>query len=148
MKSFYGYLRAREKYQLSLTRHLYFQNLDNNAGVLYHLLAEAEEQELREIVLAWWLLWRGGLVGATARQIDAAAEQWLRKRCGVCADFEVGDALAKLQRLGLATSTATGRWRAVTIEMALEALDRTWDGQFQYHQPRTIPQPRIWRRAA
>ena len=63
VKSFYSYLRTREKHQLCLTRHLYFQNLDNNAGVIYHLLAEAEEQEFREIVLAWWLLWRGGLVG-------------------------------------------------------------------------------------
>ena len=52
MRSFHGYLRTREKHQLSLTRHLYFQNLDNNAGVIYHLLAEAEEQEFREIVLA------------------------------------------------------------------------------------------------
>ncbi|HMC10810.1 MAG TPA: DUF3754 domain-containing protein, partial [Pirellulaceae bacterium] len=89
VKSFYGYLRTREKHQLCLTRHLYFQNLDNNAGVIYHLLAEAEEQEFREIVLAWWLLWRGGLSGATAEQVDTAAEAWLKGRCGVAADFEV-----------------------------------------------------------
>ena len=48
VKSFLGYLRTKEKYQLSLTRSLYFQNLDNNAGVLYRLLDEAEEQECLE----------------------------------------------------------------------------------------------------
>jgi Protein of unknown function (DUF3754) len=151
VKSFYSYLRTREKHQLSLTRHLYFQNLDNNAGVIYHLLAEAEEQEFRELVLAWWLLWRGGQTGATAKQIDEAAERWLRERCGIEVDFEVADALEKLQRLGLAFASPSGRWRSVAIEEALETLDRAWDEQFDYRQPASkaaILPPRIWRRAA
>jgi hypothetical protein len=155
MKSFYGYLRTREKYQLSLTRSLYFQNLDNNAGVLYHLVNEAEEQEFRELVLAWWLLWRGGLQGAKAAELDAAAEEWLRERCGLAVDFEIADALSKLQRLGLAAKSPTGRWRSVSIEAALAALDRAWDEQFTYHQAdRTepshaaAPRPRLYRAAA
>jgi len=150
VRSFYSYLRTREKHQLSLTRQLYFQNLDNNAGVIYHLLAEAEQQEFREIILAWWLLWRGGLGGASEGQIDAAAEAWLRERCGMLADFEIGDALAKLARLGLA-SGAAGRWRAAGIEAALETLDRAWDEQFEYHRAALADKaigPRIWQRAA
>ncbi len=154
MRSFYSYLRTREKYQLSLTRSLYFQNLDNNAGVLFHLLNEAEEQEFREVVLAWWLLWRGGLQQARDHEIDAAAEAWLHARCAVAVDFEVGDALAKLHRLGLAQVSATGRWRAVSIGEALASLDRAWDEQFAYHRPEEasptepVMRPRIWRRAA
>ena len=135
VRSFYSYLRTREKHQLCLTRHLYFQNLDNNAGVIYHLLAEAEAQEFREMALAWWLLWRGGLSGATAEQIDGAAENWLRERCGIEVDFEVSDALAKLGRHGLAHESSGGRWRSVTVEQALETLDRAWDEQFDYHRP-------------
>ncbi len=38
VRSFYGYLRTKEKYQLNLTESLYYQNLDNNAGVLFRLL--------------------------------------------------------------------------------------------------------------
>jgi hypothetical protein len=133
IRSFYSYLRTREKHQLCLTRHLYFQNLDNNAGVIYHLLAEAEEQDFREAILAWWLLWRGGMNDATPEQIDAAAEQWLARRGGLKADFEIGDALEKLQRLQIAHESA-GRWRAVAIEEALAALDRAWDEQFNYQQ--------------
>jgi hypothetical protein len=153
IRSFYGYLNTREKYQLGLTRQLYFQNLDNNAGVLFHLLNEAEEQEFREVVLAWWLLWRGGLAGARPRQIDQAAEAWLRERCGVTVDFEVGDALAKLCRYRLASESPTGRWQAASIDQALAALDRAWDEQFDYQRPAEsaplpITQPRIWRNAA
>jgi Protein of unknown function (DUF3754) len=154
VRSFYGYLRTREKYQLSLTRSLYFQNLDNNAGVLYHLVNEAEEQEFREIVLAYWLLWRGRMQNSREAELDAAAERWLHDRCGLAVDFEVSDALAKLQRLGLAQQSPHGRWRAVAVEKALETLDRAWDQQFAFHQANqpaetpAIPKPRIWRAAA
>jgi hypothetical protein len=148
VKSFFSYLRTREKHQLCLTRHLYYQNLDNNAGVIYHLLNEAEEQEFREIILAWWLLWRGGLAGASAEQIDRVAEAWLKARCAIDADFEVSDALAKLCRLQLAKQS-TGRWRAVTIEEALKSLDDAWDRQFDFRRPeQSAVQLQIWRRAA
>jgi hypothetical protein len=154
VRSFYGYLRTREKYQLSLTRSLYFQNLDNNAGVLYHLVNEAEEQEFREVMLAWWLLWRGGMQGSRAAELDAAAERWLRDRCGLAVDFEVADALAKLTRMGLAIESSTGRWSAASIESALETLDRAWDQQFAYHGPahdfnsQPMQRARLWRHAA
>jgi hypothetical protein len=154
VRSFYGYLQTREKHQLSLTRHLYFQNLDNNAGVIYHLLAEAEEQEFREIVLAYWLLWRGGQSGATTRQLDTAAETWLRQRCGLAVDFEIADAVAKLHRLGLATPTRSAsegvpsRWRAASIDDALASLDHAWDACFDYRQPARQTAPRLWRAAA
>ena len=42
------YPYTRDKYRLCLTRNLYYQNLDNNAGVLFRILEEAEEQELRQ----------------------------------------------------------------------------------------------------
>ena len=58
LKSFLGYLRAKDKYQLHLTRSLYYQNLDNNGGVLFRLLDEVEEQDFREAALAYFLLWR------------------------------------------------------------------------------------------
>jgi hypothetical protein len=148
VKSFFTYLRTREKHQLCLTRQLYYQNLDNNAGVIYHLLNEAEEQEFREIILAWWLLWRGGMAGATVEQIDKAAEAWLSERCGIAADFEVTDALAKLRNSQIAHE-ATGRWRAVSIKEALENLDRAWDRQFEYQALKVLDgDPKHWRRAA
>src|SRR5262249_39056932 len=57
-KSFYGYQTTKQRYSLNLTQSLYYQNLDNNAGVLFRLLDEAEEQECREAILAYYYLWR------------------------------------------------------------------------------------------
>jgi hypothetical protein len=139
VKSFLGYLRTKEKYQLSLTRSLYFQNLDNNAGVLYRLLDEAEEQECLESILAHSLLSRrADGEGWTQDQLDREAEAYLSELLGFAVDFEVGDALAKLARLGCATKTAAGRWRAVPLAAALAQLDRAWDG---YFRPDANPAP-------
>ena len=138
VKAFMGYLNTKDKYQLSLTRSLYFQNLDNNAGVFFRLLDEAEEQEFREAVLAWWLLWRqaagGDDGGWTAPQIDRAAEKFLRDRCNLKVDFEIEDALDKLRRMNLIEALPGGKWRAVSATSALYELDRAWDSFFTYHK--------------
>ena len=132
VKSFLGYLRTKERYQLSLTRSLYFQNLDNNAGVFYRLLDEAEEQEVLEAVLAYALLRRrAGSDGWTQQQLDREAEAYLQELLGRDVDFEVGDALAKLARLDCATQDAAGRWHAVSLGEAISRLDQRWDDYFQ-----------------
>jgi hypothetical protein len=153
VKSFLGYLRTRDKYHLNLTRSLYYQNLDNNAGVLFRLLDEAEEQEFRETLLAWWLLRDFRDTGATSQQLDQSAERWLRERCALNVDFEVDDALDKLNRLGLAnrlltSNRAAPRYRATDIASALETLDRAWDKTFSYHKPAESPAINPARRAA
>ena len=40
----------------ALSDNLYFKNLDNNAGVFYHLIDAAEEEEFKEAVLAYYFL--------------------------------------------------------------------------------------------
>ena len=135
LRSFYGYLNTRDRYHLNLTRSLYFQNLDSNAGVIHRLLDEAEEQEFREVVLAWWLLRQSGFAAVTSEQLDRAAEAWLQEKLGVAVHFEVSDALAKLQRLGLCRELPGNKYRAVDLEASLAALDRAWDAQFEFNKP-------------
>jgi hypothetical protein len=133
VRSFFGYLRTKEKYQLNLTRSLYYQNLDNNAGVLFRLLDEAEEQEFREAILAWFLLWRSAPpAGWTQAELDRHAEEFLRSATGADVDFEVHDALDKLRRLGLVVALPGERLQAVPLRDALVRLDRAWDGLFPY----------------
>ena len=135
VKSFLGYLRTKDKYQLNLTRSLYFQNLDNNAGVLFRLLDEAEEQEVREALLAWFLLWKQAPEsGWTDAELDRVAEEFLEQQFAIHVDFEVDDAMAKLQRLGLSRCDESGRITAIGLDEALVVLDRAWDNLFQYHQ--------------
>jgi hypothetical protein len=136
-RSLYGYLNTKQKYQLNLTQSLYYQNLDNNAGVIHRLLDEGEEQENREAVLGYFFLWKKAPpAGWTSHELDQQIEAFLRPLAGRDVDFEVADALAKLQRLGLVaadepspgpgSTEADMLWRAVPIPTALEVLERRW----------------------
>jgi hypothetical protein len=131
LRSFMGYLSTRDRYQLSLTRNLYYQNLDNNAGVFFRLLDEAEEQEVREALVAYYVLWkRGRIEGWTECELDRAAEQFLRDLIQVEVDFESNDAIEKLQRFGLAECNAEQRWTAISPSLALARMDSSWDRLF------------------
>src|SRR5205807_5199539 len=55
-RQYYGYQFSLKSYNLKLAQSLYYQNLDNNSGVLYRLLDAAEEQEGREAILAYFYL--------------------------------------------------------------------------------------------
>jgi hypothetical protein len=134
VRSFYGYLQTKQRYQLNLTESLYYQNLDNNAGVIARLLNEAQEQENREAMLAYFFLWREAAGrGMSAGQLDVRIEQFLQECLGRPVDFEVDDALAKLLRLGLARQAFENHYLPAPMANALETLDRTWDNYFTYN---------------
>lgn len=133
VKSFIGFLRTKEKHQLTLTKNLYYQNLDNNAGVLFRLLDDAEEQEFREAVLAYFLLWqRAPAEGWTVHELDRRAEILISKATGVDTDFEVGDAVTKLFNLDMVACGAAGKLIARPIGEALMRLDQRWDDYFRH----------------
>jgi hypothetical protein len=136
VKSYFGYQTTKQRYQLTLTESLFFQNLGNNAGVLVHLVDEAEEQENREAILAYWFLWRqAGEEGLTCAELDDRVEQYLLERAKLHVDFEVEDAMSKLERLKLTQKGENGRYRAIPLDDALATLDERWDNFFQFHQP-------------
>jgi hypothetical protein len=142
-QSYYGYQQLKKSYHLTLTESLYYQNLDSNAGVLTRLLDEAEEQEARQAVLAYYFLWRhAGQEGWTAAGLDDAVETYLEGSTGLKVDFEVGGALARLERMRIVQKDGD-RYRAVPIEKALEMIDWTWDNHFKYNNkgPEAPPLP-------
>lgn len=134
-KQWYGYQTTRTAFSLRLTQSLYYQTLGTNFSVLFHLLDEAEEQECREALLAYYYLWQyAGITGWTMAQLDDRIEQELERLTGLKVDFEIGDALAKLERLKLVTRFGEN-YAAVPIDRALAALDHAWDNYFKYHVP-------------
>ena len=130
LRSFHGYQKALQRYQLQLSQSLYFQNLGHNAGVLAHLLDEAEEQECREMMLAYYFLWkRAPETGFTREELDRQVEAFLEEVTGRPVDFEVADALDKLRRLKLVEDVQSGDGAvyAVPLEQAAAQLHKAWD---------------------
>jgi hypothetical protein len=126
VRSLYGYLNTRQKYQLNLTQSLYYQNIDNNAGVIHRLLDEAAEQENREVMLAYFFLWRNAPAeGLTAEALDARIENWLQSEAEQAVNFEIADALGKLMQFRLVEQSGQ-LWRALPIDDAILKLEEHW----------------------
>jgi hypothetical protein len=119
------------RYQKQLADTVYFRNLANNTGVIDLVVGAGEEQDVKEALIAYWALRRAG--GTLAKdQIDAAAEAFLRERFGIEIDFEVTDALAKLERLELIARDGERISSLAPVE-ALAKLDARWDGLFKFN---------------
>jgi hypothetical protein len=124
-KTWAGFNKTKQTYMLQLTQSLYYQNLDNNGGVIYRLLDEAEDQETREAMLAYFYLWRyANDRGWTAEELDDFVELDLEKKLNMKVDFEIEDALGKLERLQLLVKAGDG-YRVRPIEEAIGMLEES-----------------------
>ncbi|HXG09040.1 MAG TPA: DUF3754 domain-containing protein [Gemmataceae bacterium] len=133
-RSYYSYQQTKQRYHLTLTQSLYYQSLDSNSGVLFRLLDEAEEQDCREAFLAYFALWRfAPPQGWAPAQLDDFIERYLEQNAGIEVNFEIGDAVAKLERMRIVVKEGD-RYQARPIAEALEELDHAWDSYFGYHQ--------------
>ncbi|MEQ1617683.1 MAG: DUF3754 domain-containing protein [Terricaulis sp.] len=118
------------RYQKQLADTIYFRNLANNAGVIDLLVGAGEDQDAKEALLAYWTLRRSERPLSKA-EIDRAAESFLRERFKLEINFEIFDALGKLERLGLVTRDGDS-YQAVPPADALAQLDAAWDGLFHF----------------
>jgi hypothetical protein len=119
------YQKRRLEYANAHSQTLYFQTLDSEAGAFLRVLDEAFEEEAKEAILAWSFLHAHG--AATERDLDERVERWLLERTGTQCDFEVDDALAKLERLGVAAREGE-RWVASDPQVAELRLRDRWTG--------------------
>jgi len=126
------YKNRKIKFMKTLSDNLYFKNLDNNAGVFYHLIDAAEEEEFKEAVLAYYFLLTAK-DPVTKNELDQRIENWLAERWDCHIDFEIGDAIHKLQRLQLIT-VDNDYLRCVPLKPAKQQLDSIWDNYFTYSQ--------------
>jgi hypothetical protein len=122
-RSFFGYKRTKEKYQLNLTQNLYYQKLDANLGAVLRLSDEAEDQEFREALVAWFLLWRQAPHdGWLMEELDRSAERLLQAELKRDVDFDVSDAVDKLIHWGMIDVQNDGRLTARSPEKVLARL--------------------------
>jgi hypothetical protein len=127
-KTWYTFNSTRQTYLHQLQQSLFYQNLANNGSVLFRALDEAEEQEIREVLLAYYFLWKyGGTHGWGSAELDFYIEKDLKKRLPAEVNFEIVDALDKLTRAGLATKRDF-RYIPLPIEDAQTRLGALWSG--------------------
>jgi hypothetical protein len=123
------YQRQSLKYQKELTENVYFRNVNNNAGIFDSMIGAAEDQECKEAFLAFYFLCTAKSALKQA-ELEAGIERWLAQAFGVDVAFKIGDALAKLDRLGLLLRNGE-QLSVLPLEAALRKLDRVWADFFK-----------------
>lgn len=118
LRQWMKYERQKLRYQKQVAENAYFNSMNNNAGLFDTLIGQSEDSEVKEAVLAYgFLLMAEGPLDR--RTLDARIEAWLAARFGVDVDFEIEDALGKLERLGLVHETAGAGLSAIPLDAAL-----------------------------
>ncbi len=111
-------------HQKQVTDNIYFRNVNNNTGIFNYLIGEAEEQDWKEALLAYY-----GLLTATApltrEALGARIEAQLTEIFGLRVAFGRDDALKKLAELGLLRE-ADGRFAVPPLTEALAGLEKQW----------------------
>jgi len=122
------YQRQALKYHKAIADNVYFRNVSNNAGVFDYLIGAAEEQETKEALLAYYFLLAARTPPDQAG-LEAEVERFIRTTFSVEIEFEVDDALAKLEHLGLLRRDGD-KLSVIPLDEALATLDREWGAFF------------------
>lgn len=124
-KQFSSFKNRKIRFMQSLTQNLYFKNLDNNAGVFHRLISDAQDEECKETLIAYYHL----LISSkalTSEALDKNIEHWFETQWNCAVDFEIDDALEKLVRLKLVKAEGE-LYTAVDLAAAIKTLDHRWD---------------------
>ncbi|RKZ64313.1 MAG: hypothetical protein DRR08_01125 [Candidatus Parabeggiatoa sp. nov. 2] len=119
----------RTKYMMTLSRNLYFHNLDNNFGVMNYLVDLAEEEEGKEAILAYYFLHINRDKNYNQEELDKEIESYIKEKYDISMDFEVEDGLRKLREEGILTENE-GILKVLDLQEASVCLDKQWDNFF------------------
>ncbi|MBR5711638.1 MAG: DUF3754 domain-containing protein [Thermoguttaceae bacterium] len=136
LKGIFGFLNSRTKCMKKFSENLYHKSLSNNVAAVNMLLDQAETQEVKEALMAYYILYIHRDRNLTMKEMDDYAEAELLEAFNFDIDFEEDDALRKLIEKELVTvlpgeTEETTRYKVLLpIKAALQQLDSIWDN---YH---------------
>ncbi|MEL6110113.1 MAG: DUF3754 domain-containing protein [Planctomycetota bacterium] len=113
VKSFLSYFQTKNKYLLDLTRNLYFQKLDSNAGAAFQVIQQAARQSTVEAILAYYAL-ATETEPISKRRLRRKCERLIREAIEVEIDFRVDRALQLIVEPGFVEETSDARLRVAT----------------------------------
>ncbi|MBT4066878.1 MAG: DUF3754 domain-containing protein [Euryarchaeota archaeon] len=131
LKTYTSYQKTREKFRSAVAKDMYFKGIANNQSALTYMIDMAEEQEVKEAICAYMFVQESD-VTMNEEELDEAIEEWLLRTFGHDIDFEVDDALAKLEKMNLLSVADDGKLSVVSVENALVTLDDYWDNLYDF----------------
>ena len=142
-KQYVSYKNKRLKFLKDVTDTLFFRNLDCNGGVFKSIVDSAEEEECKEVVLAYYHLMTNKSP-LNEEQLDNTIEEWLEKKFNTKIDFAVSKAIGKLEAMkgklkedgpdvAVLSRDSNGICKVLALDEAKTVVDYVWDNFFQYN---------------
>jgi hypothetical protein len=153
IRAFFAYLGSKTRYLQVLSANLYFQNIANNAGALAYLVDSAEAEEIKELLLAYYLLYLERDRDYTVEALGQRVNHWVREQFGREIEFDAPAAVRKLMEKGLAVRRAAGCAdpaaapasvvKVFDLPTALRHLHQAWDGFYPYNAEHPAAEDRL-----
>lgn len=132
-RAWIGYKNKRNHYLANLATTLYYKTIANNRGVLTLLSDRAQDEEVKEAILAYTFLLnppkaKGSdlRVYDTPESLQLRIEEWLKKHFQLRNfSFDIDDALAKVDGLGLLVRRRNGTLAVASMKDALSSFPGT-----------------------
>mmetsp|Transcript_25578 Transcript_25578/g.55720 ORF Transcript_25578/g.55720 Transcript_25578/m.55720 type:complete len:707 (+) Transcript_25578:147-2267(+) len=109
---------------------LYDKTSDSQEGVVSMMLEDMAEQQLKEAVIAYSLLYMNRDDMFTQEQLDEACEDFLEVNFALKLDFAIEDTLPRLVQWGVVLENKSHvfgtRYQAVSVETAHTKLTQAW----------------------
>ena len=137
LRTFLGYKNVVQSFLGEIAKSLYFKDKGNNQGVFTMLIDSAEEQECKEAMMAYYFLLNSNNK-MSEETLDNVIEEWMEKKHKTKIDFEVDDAIKKLEKMDLMSRDTNGILTVLNLNEALSHMDYIWDNYFEYNKPENI----------
>ncbi|KAF9605239.1 hypothetical protein IFM89_014636 [Coptis chinensis] len=112
-------------YQNLITQSMYDKQLDSGRGTLLHLCDDVIQQEVKEVIISFFILMEQGK--ATKNDLDLQCEELITEEFGGNCDFDVDDAVQKLEKMGVVARDSIGRYYCQSLKRANETIGTTTD---------------------
>ncbi|XP_078433978.1 aminopeptidase (DUF3754) [Wolffia australiana] len=122
-KIYFTFQQNMATYQNLITQSMYDKQLDSGRGTLLHLCDDVIQQEVKEVILSFFILMEQGK--ATIQDLDHRCEELIREEFQEECDFDVVDAVQKLEKLGIVSRDSIGRIYCVGLKRANEIIGTT-----------------------
>ncbi len=134
VRSLLGYRSTRKLRDSLRTQHLYYQNLDNNGGVVHSLIGMIAQEEFKEALLAYAFCRFKADEVFNERDLATQVGAYLQRRFDVTVQFDAADAIETMQRLDLWEDPST--LRTLPPGETVERLSQHWQRRASrlYHE--------------
>ncbi|KAL6135979.1 hypothetical protein ACLB2K_068204 [Fragaria x ananassa] len=122
-KTYFSFQQNLAQYQNLITQSMYEKQLDSGRGTLLHLCDDVIQQEVKEVIVCFYMLMEQGK--ATLPDLDRWCEDLIKEQFNDDINFDVDDAVKKLEKLGIVTRDTLGRYSIVGLKRANEVIGIT-----------------------